>query len=715
MNAPYARSPASLDSFFLPGSVAIVGASDDPARIGGRPLRYLRESGFRGAIYPVNPNRTDVQGLTAYASVRDLPEAPDIALIAVPSTHVLDALRACGERGAKAAITFSAGFAETGEAGAALQKRLSDIASAHGMRLLGPNCLGAFNAETGFYGTFSQILDGGLPNPGPVAIVSQSGAYGSHLAHLAGERGLGIRYFLTTGNEADVDVAEGLLWLAERPDVSVILAYAEGIKQPAIFLKALSLARRNRKAVIFMKVGRSEVGAKAAESHTAALAGSDNVYDAVFRQFNVYRARTTAEQVDVAYACARGLYPKHNRLGIFTLSGGFGIQMADAAADAGLDVAPMSEEAQAELKVLLPYASARNPVDATAQALTDLKLMSRYLATMLEKGGYDAIVGIFGSTPASPTFCTPLRGVLEAAIAGFSDRLLVLTISAPRDIVRSYEEKGFLIFEDGHSAVNALAALVQIGWGFDVTESEGPVIESSAPSLRGRRFSETEAKIVLAESGILFPREALATTPEEVAQYASAIGWPVALKIVSADIPHKTEVGGVLLDLNSEDDVRAGAALILDRARRARPDAIIDGVLVAPMLRGGVETIIGTSRDPVFGPVVMFGLGGIFVEALGDVVFRVAPFDKAEAHRMIREIKGYRLLEGVRGMPPSDIDALAEALVALSRFAAAHRDDVLSVDLNPVLVRSRGEGAVALDALIVTAPPDSTPGLLSGH
>jgi acyl-CoA synthetase (NDP forming) len=704
-----AQPMTSLDSFFRPRSVAVIGASDEAARIGGRPLRYLRESGFRGAIYPVNPKRGEVQGLKAYASVHDLPEAPDIVLIAVPSAHVLDAVTACGERGATGAIIFSAGFAETGEEGAALQRKLVASARSHGMRLLGPNCLGSFNAEIGFYGTFSQILDARLPTAGATAIVSQSGAYGSHVAYLAGERGLGVRYFLTTGNEADVDVAEGLLWLAERPDVNVIMAYAEGIKRPDIFLEALSLARQNRKAVIFMKVGRSVVGAKAAESHTAALAGSDAVYDGVFRQYNVYRAHTTSEQIDVAYACARGVYPTHNRLGIFTLSGGFGIQMADAAADAGLDVAPMSSEAQAELKALLPYASPANPVDATAQALGDLTLMSRYLAVMLERGGYDAIVGIFGSSPASPTFSGSLRAALEAAVARFPDRLLILTISAPREIVRAYEEKGFLIFEDGHSAVNALAALVQIGAGFDVAQNEAPVVRGPAVNLSGRRLSESDAKRVLREAGIAFPREVLAKSPEAAAGAAREIGWPVALKIVSADIAHKTEIGGVLLNVGNEEDARAGAALILERTARARPDAVIDGILVSPMLKGGVEAIVGTSRDPVFGPVVMFGLGGIFVEALRDVVFRVAPFGKAEAHRMIAEIKGYRVLQGVRGMPPSDIDALADALVALSRFAAAHADDVLSVDLNPVLVRPRGEGALALDATIATAPQGSTP------
>jgi acyl-CoA synthetase (NDP forming) len=453
-----------------------------------------------------------------------------------------------------------------------------------------------------------------------------------------------------------------------------------------------------------MKVGRSEVGAHAVESHTAALAGSDDVYDAVFRQHNAYRAQTTAEQVDIAYACARGIYPKQNRLGIFTLSGGFGVQMADAAADAGLDVAPMPEDAQAELKAMLPYASPRNPVDATAQALTSLDLVSSYLSTMLNRGNYDAVVGIFGSTPASPTFSEPLRQALEAGIEGFPDRLLVLTMSVPREIERQYERKGFLVFEDGHSAVTALSALVRIGLGFDQVPHAVPVVQPSTLDISGRRLSEAEAKALLAGAGVNFPREIVAASPEAASEAATQIGFPVVLKIVSADIPHKTEIGGVALDLNSADDVREAAALLFKRVKAARPDARVDGVLVAPMLKGGIETIIGVHRDPVFGPVVVFGLGGVFVEVLKDVTFRIAPFGREEALGMIREIKGHRLLEGVRGMPAGDIEALADMLAAISVFAADHAADVAGIDLNPVLVREQGKGAVALDALIVTAP-----------
>jgi acetate---CoA ligase (ADP-forming) len=693
---------ASLATLFAPRSVALVGASENVARIGGRPLRYLRDGGFKGAVYPVNPNRDTVQGFKSYASVRALPETPDVAILAVPAAGTLAAIRECADRNVRAAIVFSAGFAETGEAGRALQHEIGAIARESGMRVLGPNCLGIFNAAIGYYGTFSQILDIEFIRPGPVAVVSQSGAYGSHIAHLARQRGLGIGHWITTGNECDIDVAEALRWIVDQPDVNVVMAYAEGIGNRDVFLDALETARAKEKAIVFMKVGRSEVGAHAVSSHTAALAGSDAVFDAALRQYGAYRARTTAEQLDVAYACARGIYPAGNRLGIFTLSGGFGIQMADDASLAGLDVAAMPEAAQDELKAMLPYASPRNPVDATAQALTDLPLMTNYIGAMLDKGGYDLFAGIFGSGPASPSFAASLRQALQAATAGREGCILSLTMSAPPEIVHSYEADGFLIFEGGSALVNALAALVHFRRSFDAAKRRPvAVADAMRVELSGAALSEQEAKAILRGAGIRFPKEALARTDQDAGAVAAAVGFPVVAKISSPDIPHKTEIGGVIVGLKDEDQARDAARLILARARQKCPDARIDGVALSQMITGGVETIAGVVQDPIFGPVVMFGLGGIFVEVLKDVTFRVAPFDAAEAQRMIREIRGFAVLEGIRGAPSADVDALASMLAALSRFAAANAGTIESVDLNPVLVMPAGEGVVALDALLV--------------
>jgi acetate---CoA ligase (ADP-forming) len=692
---------STLDPLLSPRSVALVGASENAARIGGRPLRYLSEGGFRGKLYPINPNRASVQGFAAYPSVASLPETPDVAILAVPAAATLQALKDCAERGVKAAIIFSAGFAETGDEGRRMQSQITDIARESKMRVLGPNCLGVFNVAAGYYGTFSAVLDAEFIAPGSVAVVSQSGAYGSHLAHLARQRGLGLSHWITTGNECDVDVAEALRWAVDQPETQVVMAYAEGVRNGDAFLDALAAARAQHKPIVFMKVGRSDVGALAASSHTAALAGSDAVFDAAFRQYGVFRARTTAEQIDVAYACARDRFPTNDKIGIFTLSGGFGIQMADDASAAGLDVAAMPDAAQDELKAMLPYASPRNPVDATAQALTDLPLMTNYIRTMLEKGGYGLFAGIFGSGPASPTFAASLRQALENATAGQRDCVLSLTMSAPPDIVRSYEDKGFLVFDDGTALVNALGALAYFGRSFAaarqaVAGSDGSYRIEAAHD----RLSEHQAKSILGKAGVTFPREALVPPNEDVGAIAEKVGLPVVLKVCSPDIAHKTEIGGVAVGIANQQEARQAAARILANARKSRPDARLEGILVSPMITGGVETIVGVVRDPTFGPVVMFGLGGIFVEVLKDVTFRIAPFDQDEALRMIREIRGYALLEGVRGAPPADVVALAKLLSDLSRFAAANADVIESIDLNPVLAMPEGHGVLPLDALL---------------
>jgi len=692
----------SLSALFAPNSLALVGASDDVTRIGGRPLRYLREGGFAGAIYPVNPKRETVQGVKAYASVSALPETPDVALLAVPAAGTVQAVRECAERGVKAAIVFSAGFAETGDEGRALQDEMVDIAHGSGMRLLGPNCLGVFNSAIGYYGTFSAMLDTGLITPGPVGIVSQSGAYGSHLMYLARLRGLGMSHMITTGNECDINVAEALRWMVEQPDINVVMAYAEGIKDRAMFIEALEVARERRKAIVFMKVGRSEVGAQAVSSHTAALAGSDAIFDAVFRQYGVWRASTTAEQLDIAAACSRGVYPKSNSLGIFTMSGGFGIQMADDAELVGLDVKPMPDKAQEELKAMLPYASPRNPVDATAQAVTDLPLMTSFISAMLEKGDYGFFAGIFGSGPASPTFSGKLRQALETAAATSRDTIMALTMTAPDEIVRAYEDKGFIVAQDGSALMKTLGALVHFSRSFEQAGKPSDGVALPKPvELGADALSELAAKRILSDAGITFPADRLVPVGGDIRAAADAVGYPQVLKIVSADIAHKTEIGGVIVGVKDADEAERGFATILTRAAEKRPDARIDGVMVAPMISAGVETIAGVVNDPVFGPVVMFGLGGVFVEVLKDVTFRVAPFDTAEAHRMIREIRGYAMLEGVRGAPPADVDALADMLAALSSFAAANAGRIESIDLNPVRVLERGKGVVALDALIV--------------
>jgi len=692
---------AGLDALLWPRAVAIVGASDDPTRIGGRPLRYLREGGFAHPVYPVNPKRETVQGLKAYASVGEVPGPVDCAVIAVPAPAVVQAVRDCADHGVRAAIIFSSGFAEVDAEGAARQAELAEIAAETGLRIVGPNCLGLFNPAAGFYPAFTSTLEQAFPRPGKVAIVSQSGAYGSHLYMLARKAGLGIRYLITTGNECDVQVASCLGWLAEDDGTEVVLAYTEGVRDAGAFLDGLKALRAAGKPVVVMKVGRSEVGAEAVGSHTAALTGSDAVYDAVLRQYGAHRARTTEELIDLAYACSFGVYPRGKRVGLVTISGGVGILMADAAADHGLDVAPMPEAAQAELKALLPYAAVRNPVDITAQAFNDLGLVSRNLEVMLRAGDYDSLLIFMTSVAGSQSMAAAIRDAVNATCRDYPDRLTVLSIIAPPEIVARYEADGYPVFEDPTRAVAAIARLADFGASFaqarrgeDAQALPKPVPAPEAP------LNEYQAKRLLADAGLPVASETLATDAAQAAAAVEALNRPAVLKILSPDIQHKTEIGGVVLDVRGGAAAREAFTTLMDRARAKAPEARLDGVLVAPMADTGVETILGVQRDPVFGPVVMLGLGGVFVEVLRDVTFRLAPFDAAEARRMIGELRGAAMFDGVRGAPPADLDALAEALAALSRFAAANADWVETIDVNPFVVLPRGAGALALDALI---------------
>lgn len=687
-----------LRDVFRPRSFAVLGASDDPARIGGRPIAFTRQR-FGGAIYPVNPKRETVQGLRAWPSLAEIDGEVDFALIALPAPLVEQALRDCAAKGVRCALIFSSGFAEVGGEGAAMQDRVAAIGRETGLRILGPNSLGLFDAAHGFFATFTSTLEQGLPEPGHVGIVCQSGAYGSHIFYLNRLRGIGVGRFLTTGNESDISVAEGIHALAADEATGCILAYAEGVGDGPAFRHALETARLAGKPVAVMKVGRSRVGAAAAVSHTASLAGEDAIFDAVLRQHGAFRARATEELIDIAYATRRRIYPAGRRLGIVTISGGAGVLMADAAEDHGLDVAPMPEAAQRRLKAALPFASPVNPVDVTAQAFNDMGLVRINMDLMLDEGGYDSVIAFFTSVAGSRSNAAKLRAALVASARGHEDTPIVLSILAAPEVVADYEADGFLVFEDPTRAIAALAALTRFGESF-AREAGEVAVPEYAPLPRGA-MNETRAKSLLSQAGVPVPAERLVSDPGSAARAAQALGFPVALKIVSAEIPHKTEIGGVALNLADARAVREAGEAILERARVAHPRARIDGLLVAPMAGPGIETILGIQRDPVFGPVVMFGLGGIFAEVLRDVTFRAAPFDAAEARRMIDEIAGRAVLDGVRGRPGGDVAALAEVLAALSRFAAAHADDLETCDINPFLLRGPGQGGVALDAVLV--------------
>ena len=693
---------SDLTPFFAPRSIAVIGASDDPTKIGGRPIRNLILGGYDGRILPINPSYERVQGLRAFAHIAEVGDPADLAIVSLPASKVPDAVRACASSGVKAAIVFSAGFSEASEEGARAQAEILTIAQATGLRLLGPNCMGTINTRNGVLATFTSGIVEQAPQPGGISLASQSGAFGSHCLALMRERGLALNLWATTGNQCDVEVADFLAYMAADPATDVIIGSIEGVHNARRLVEAFDIARRNRKPMIVMKVGTSEAGAAAMASHTASLAGSDAIFDAIVRHYGVYRARTIDELMDVAYVASRGRFPKNSGLGVVTVSGGVGVLMADAAAEAGAELQPLPEATQDSLRRLVPFAGTRNPVDVTAQILNDPDLIEPMLKLLLDEGHYSSVVIFLSHLGLNPAIIAKLLPGLKRVADRYSDRYLSISLLSHPDVRADLETAGYTVFEDPTRAVRAASALARFKQSFEAPRRSGISLPEAAAIKPGARYTEYEGKQFLRDAGLRVTQERVATSADDAVRCAAEIGFPVVLKIVSPDIAHKSDVGGVMLDLKDATAVRSGYAEIRDRVAIGVPGASIDGVLVAEMVPAGVETVLGVVRDPLFGPVVMFGLGGIFVEVLRDVVFKPAPFGVEDARDMIDQVRGSALLHGVRGSPPADIDALAEALSNLSLFAAANAATIASIDINPFLVLPHGQGAIAVDAFIET-------------
>lgn len=694
-----------LDALFRPAAIAVIGASDDPSRIGGRPIRYLIDSGYSGHLYPVNPRYTTVQGLTGYPSVGAIGAPVDMAIVALAAPLVVDAIRECAAAGVKAVVVFSGGFAEVDAAGEERQRELAQVAAETGIRILGPNCLGLMNAHTGMIATFSASMESGGAVTGNIGFVSQSGAFGSHCFAAARLRGLGFSSWVTTGNEVDVDFADCLAYLATDPDTDVIVAYLEGVRNGARFHEALGLAQRNGKPVIMLKVGRSDVGARAAASHTASLVGSDAAYDAVFRHYGVQRVATIAEMLDVTEAAAKGTYPRGNRVGLVTVSGGVGILLADAAADCELDVRPMPLEAQQKLRELWPYAGVQNPVDTTAQTINQPDLMGKFVDTMLDEGDYDALVVFLTHVGLAPEIAGRILEPLAKARARFPDRPVVVSMMATPAIRADFLAADTIVVEDPTAAVTLVKALVSMGSSLRRGRTAEVAPEAPLPVLPPGRLGEHDVKQLLAAAGVPGLAERVVRDEDSAVAAAEAIGGPVVLKVASPAIAHKTEIQGVLLGVEGEHAVREGFRALIARAARAVEGADGDGVLVAPMVSAGVELIMGMKHDEVLGPLVVLGTGGVAAELHNDVVVRVPPLDRDESRATIGELRSWPLLTGWRGGPVADVEALVDALTAFSHVAVAWQHDLDSLEVNPLVALPAGQGVVALDALLVRRNP----------
>lgn len=691
-----------LDALFSPRSIAIFGASDDVTKIGGRPLQFLQKYGYAGRIYPINRKGGTVQSLPAHASIAELPEAPELAVIAVPPEGVLDAVKDCAERGVRAAVVLSAGFSEMGEEGSRLQAEIGRVARTSGMRVVGPNCLGAIGVPDKSIATFSVALEASFPAPGPVGIVSQSGNLGSYTLRLASERGLGISRMLTTGNECDVDIADAIASLAADPGTSVILCCMETCRDGGKLRQAMAMAREAGKPLVVLKVGVSEAGSEAAASHTGALACSDAVFDAVLRNGGAIRVPSIEQLLEVGHALAvlgPERAPKGNKVAVLTASGGFGVLLADAASAQGLALPKLAAQTQERILQVVPFASPSNPVDMTAQVSSRPEVLAKVLAAVAEDTTCDALV-----LQSANAFHLPrLREVFLAALAqvrrDHPSRLILLCARAPQEVRTQLNAMGFPVVEGIDAACATLAALVRFGARDRSSHAAPATVREPLPA---EAFAtEASAKAALARAGLPVLKELIAGSREQALAAARAIGFPLVLKIVSPDIAHKTEVGGVVVGVRSEGQLIDEYESLLARVVQKAPQARIAGVLVAQMAQGGTELILGTKKDPVFGPMVMVGLGGIFAEIFKDVALQPAPVDEAQAAEMLRSLKAFPLLDGARGRPKADVQAVAQAVAALSRFAARHADSVAEIDINPLVVLEAGQGAFALDALLV--------------
>ena len=703
--APPEQVVTDFAPLLAPRSIAVIGASDDPAKLSGRPISYMKRFGYAGDIYPVNPTRATVQGIRSYSDVREIPGDVDVAVVVAPAGLVLDAIRGCVDKGVRFALITASGFAEAGEDGAALEQELRELVTGTRTRLIGPNCLGMIGVRNAAVPTFASVLEKDDPlRPGGVAFVSQSGAFGTFILGDLQKSAIGMSHYFNTGNELDVTVGEVLEGLVKDDTIHTLLAYFEGVSGGQRLLDVGREAHRRDKPIVTVKSGRSEAGARAAASHTASLTGDDRVFDQLMREVGVIRVRSQEELLDAAQVFDTQRRPRGRRLTVLSMSGGGAVMAADTASDHGLEVAPWSSEWQERLAAVIPtFASPRNPVDLTGSMITDPSLMRTALATALDNPDTDMVVVVLGNADG---FADP---VIEAVseLHATTDRPIAVSWTGgsgePRQRLR---ELGIPCFSDPTRAVAALGRLADFSLRHPLPSAERPddvdvaaaraVVDAARADGR-RTLDEAEATALVRAYAIPTAASAIATTPEEAAAAVAGLGDRVAVKLLSNTITHKSDVGGVRLGLTSPDEVAAAAASILTIGRQhgeAEPR-----VLVQQMASGDTELMLGARVDPSFGPVLVVGLGGIFVEVLADTRIASAPTSADHSRHLLQSLQGAALLRGVRGRPASDVEAAAAAAERLSWLIADLADEIAEIDINPLLVREAG--VTAVDALVV--------------
>ena len=685
---------------FNPASVAVIGASSRVGALSWWPLHLLATKGFAGAIYPINPTRDTIEGLRCYPSLDAIGQPVDLAVIALNAERSADAVRACAAAGVGAVVLPSQGFGETGEDGAAVQRELADLARARGMRIVGPNTDGIANLANGAIASIQPLFDEDI-RPGPVGIVTQSGATASSLLLRLKQAGIGCRAYASTGNEVDLGLTDYMSVMLQDPEIRIILSFVESLRRPEEFLKVADLAAALGKPIALIKVGRSEQGARRAAAHTGSLAGSDQLYDALFAARGVIRVSELSELVAVAKLFLSQGAPATPGVGIISVSGGQAGNLADKASEMGLAVPTIDAGTEARLTEALRFGKGFNPCDLTGEIATRPELAVQVYEGFSTQPEIGTIVYARKHLTASAGVAAG-RMLGEAARRDGATPLAVYAMDGAiwGEEAEAYRTHGVPVFDtlnDCYTAIDRLAA-----WSAyrAAPRAVAPGIEPSGGAFTGI-LPDFETKRLLSETRIRLPAERFAPERAAAIAAAEAIGFPVVLKIVSDRIPHRTEAGGVALGLRTADAVEDAFDRLMARARAHLGVGEADGVLVQEQIEDAVEMILGIKVDPHLGPFVVIGLGGVFTELLQDVAVRPAPVDLAGARGMIGELRGARMLHGFRGQPPRDVDALAQAIVDISHFAVGHSGWLAEADLNPLLVLEQGKGVRAVDALLV--------------
>ncbi len=716
-----AERSASLAPFFTPNGVAVIGASRDPSKLSYGVLKNLTDPvhGYPGPVYPVNPKADEILGLRCYPDIASVPDPVELAVLIIPATAVADAVEACGRRGIKAVVVISGGFREVGPEGAAREAEMVAIARRYGMRIMGPNGIGVIDTHTPLNTTFVK----GTPPRGHIAFLSQSGALCGGIIDWTVGRGIGFSRFLSVGNEADVNETDLIPFLAADDASRVIALYLEDVKGGPAFIDALRSASA-AKPVLALKTGRTAGGQLATASHTGALAGAHAAFRAACTQTGVIEVEHIETLFNAALALACQPLPAGNRVAIVTNAGGPAALAADVLEPAGLRLARTGDATQALLRGFLPPdAQTAGPVDLLGGA--DEHGYRRAMDAVLADPACDGVLAILvpqalvNSVAVVEAFAAAARTQAQPAKPVLACLMGEASLEEAFRVARAADLPAYTFPEDAVAAFGALWRRARWLRRGDSGLPAGRTTDVATPSVhraRARRevqnalllaraagrpaLDAVEARPLLAAYGIATPREALATSPADAARFAAEIGFPVVLKLISPDILHKTDIGGVILNVQNEEAAAKGFADLVGRAAAAHPGAHIRGVQVQQMIQGGQEVIVGVKRDPTFGPLVMFGLGGVYVEALRDVSFRLAPLTRLDAEEMIDEVRSAQLLAGLRGAPPADRVALVDAIVCIGQLAADH-PEIAELDVNPLLVLPQGQGAVAVDARVI--------------